>query len=124
MPNHTLAVYPPLDGTVLTPNLLDFNIDHNAELTAFVFSDSPGSVTKISYLEYGRAAHRVGHAVRPGRTGLEGQVVAVIANLDTLLYAALVAGLIRAGIVVCFRCLTPAKPCLYFCFAARPDLTA
>ncbi|KAF7968306.1 hypothetical protein HWV62_2396 [Athelia sp. TMB] len=99
MLNHNLAVYPPLNGTVLAPNLVDFNIDHNAELTAFVFSDSPGSVTKISYLEYGRAAHRVGHLVRPGRTGPEGQVVAVIANLDTLLYAALVAGMIRAGIV-------------------------
>lgn len=100
MPNHTSAVYPPLNGTVLAPELVDFNIEHNATLPAFVFSNAAGLVTSISYLEYGRAVHRVGHTIRPGRAGPEGQVFAVIANLDTLLYAALVAGLMRAGLVV------------------------
>ncbi|KZP33662.1 acetyl-CoA synthetase-like protein [Athelia psychrophila] len=99
MPNKTATVYPPLDGTILLPDLVDFNLEHNADLTAFVYSDAPGSLTKISYLEYGRAAHRVGHVIRPGRAGPESKVVALVANLDTLLYAALVVGMIRAGVV-------------------------
>ncbi|KZP33250.1 putative nonribosomal peptide synthetase [Athelia psychrophila] len=99
MSNKPAAVYPPLDGTILLPDLVDFNLEHNPDLPAFVYSDAPGSLTKISYLEYGRAAHRVGHVFRPGRAGPEGKVVALIANLDTLLYAALVVGMIRAGVV-------------------------
>jgi hypothetical protein len=38
--------------------------------------------------------------VRPNRAGLEGEIVALIANTDTILYLALVAGMVRAGVVV------------------------
>jgi hypothetical protein len=38
--------------------------------------------------------------VRPNRAGPEGEIVALIANTDTVLYQALVAGMVRAGVVV------------------------
>jgi hypothetical protein len=94
-------VYPPLNGTVLLPDLPDFNLQHNAALPAYVYSSMPGFVTEISFLEFGRACHRVAHAVRPNRAGPEGKVVALIANTDTILYQAIVAGMVRAGVVVC-----------------------
>lgn len=93
-------VYPPLDGTVLLSDLPDFNLQHNPTLPAFVYSDIPESITEISFLEFARACHRVAHAIRPNRTGLEGEVVALIANTDTILYLALIAGMVRAGVVV------------------------
>lgn len=64
------------------------------------YSEGPGSLTEISFLEFGQAAHCASHLLRPGRAGSDGAVVAIIANIDTLLYQAIVAGLMRAGLVV------------------------
>jgi len=50
-----------------------------------------------SFLEFGRACHRVAQAVRPNRAGPEGKIVALIANTDTILYQALIAGMVRVG---------------------------
>jgi acyl-CoA synthetase (AMP-forming)/AMP-acid ligase II len=100
MTTQPLPVYPPLDGTVLLPDLPDFNLQHNPTLPAFVYSLAPNSNTQISFLEFARACHRVAHAVRPNRAGPEGEIVGLIANTDTILYLALVAGMVRAGVVV------------------------
>lgn len=100
MSSQVSPVYPALDGSVLLSDLPDFNIQHNPTLSAYVYSEMPGSTTEISYLEFGRACHRVAHAVRPNRAGREGEVVAIMANTDTLLYLALVVGIVRAGAVV------------------------
>lgn len=94
------AVYPTLDGSVLLADLPDFNLRHNGTLTAYTYSESPGSMTSISFLEFARASHRVAHAVRPEPAVCNGEIVAVIANTDTLLYSTLMAGMVRAGIVV------------------------
>ncbi|KZP19605.1 acetyl-CoA synthetase-like protein [Athelia psychrophila] len=93
------ATYPPLDGSVLLPSLADFNLQHNASLPAFVYSKDMGSLVEISFLEFGRAAHRAAHIIRPENEGSKGEVVAVIANMDLLLYEAIFAGLMRAGLV-------------------------
>jgi len=100
MTTQPLPVYPPLDGTVLLSDLPDFNLQHNPTLPAFVYSSIPNSITQISFLEYARACHRVAHVVRPNCAGPEGEIVALIANTDTILYQALVAGMVRAGVVV------------------------
>ena len=51
--------------------------------------------------EYARATHRIAHLFRPGRAGADDEVVvAGLAHCDTLLYLALLPGLVRAGIVV------------------------
>lgn len=96
----TVPVYPPLDGSVLLSDLPDFNLKHNALLPAFVYSSAPGSITEISQLEFAHACHRVAHSLRPLRNGPEGEVVAIIANTDILLYQALIAGVVQGGLVV------------------------
>ncbi|KZP19238.1 acetyl-CoA synthetase-like protein [Athelia psychrophila] len=99
MPTQPSAVYPPLDGSVLLPSLADFNLQHNASLPAFVYSEAVGSLTEISFLEFGRAAHRAAHLLRPEHGGSKGEVVAIIIDVDKLLYAAIFAGLMRAELV-------------------------
>ncbi|KAH7890598.1 acetyl-CoA synthetase-like protein [Phlebopus sp. FC_14] len=92
---------PPLDGSLLFADLINWHIDRNNSFPMFVYPNEsvPGSTTSITFLEFGRAAHRVAHALRPGRHGPEGQVVILIANTDTLLHQAVVAGMSIAGLV-------------------------
>lgn len=94
------VVYPPLDGSVQPAFLADFNLEHNPRRTLYAYSDGQQSPTKISFLEFGHAVHRASHLLRPGCGGSDGAVVAVIANTDIMLYQAVVAGLMRAGLVV------------------------
>ncbi|KZP21519.1 acetyl-CoA synthetase-like protein [Athelia psychrophila] len=93
------TVYPPMDGTVRPAALVDFHLEYNPTHKAYVYSEAPGSLVEISFLEFGRAVHRAGHLLRPKRSGPENEVVAVIANVDVLLYQTLVAGMMRAGLV-------------------------
>ena len=73
----------------------------NASLFGVHNSESLGAFTSISFLELARAAHRAGHLTRSSQPpGLHNEVVAIIANLDTLLYQTTVIGMMRAGIVV------------------------
>lgn len=91
---------PPLDGSLLFPDIIDFHMRRNASLPIYVFPDEQtGTLTSISYREFGRATHRIAHALRPSRTGVEGEVTAIIVHTDTLLYTTLIAGLMIAGIV-------------------------
>ncbi|KZP16286.1 putative aminoadipate reductase [Athelia psychrophila] len=92
-------VYPPMDGTVRPACLVDFHLEHNPTRPAYVYSEGPGSLVEISFLEFGRAAHRAAHLLRPAKSGPENEVVAFIANVDVLLYQTLVAGMLRAGLV-------------------------
>ncbi|RDB20302.1 Non-canonical non-ribosomal peptide synthetase FUB8 [Hypsizygus marmoreus] len=94
-------IFPPLEKNLTIPEAIDFNLQHNAGQPFFTFSDQETSegVTVITHLEFGRAAHRIAHMLRPGRSGSDGQVVAFIALADTILYQAITAGLIVAGLV-------------------------
>ncbi|KAF8878948.1 putative aminoadipate reductase [Infundibulicybe gibba] len=94
-------VFPPLDGSVTIPEVIDFNATHNADSPIFAYSkdDSPSETTEISYLEFSRACHRVAHVLRPGRSGDEGEVVALVALTDTVQYQALTIGMTKAGLV-------------------------
>jgi acyl-coenzyme A synthetase/AMP-(fatty) acid ligase len=65
-------------------------------------SSKTGAVESVSWLEFGRAIHRVAHAVRPERIGHDGDIVGIIVNTDTLLYVAVHLGLMKAGLVVSF----------------------
>ena len=102
-------VFPPTDCSVTLPETIDFHVKHNPSHPVFVFSeDGKADVTNITYLEFGRATDRVAHHVRPGRAGPDGEVVAVVALSDTLLYHAITLGIMRAGLVVSKRLY----PCL------------
>ena len=98
----TALNFPPLDHSLLFPDLVNFHMEKNPIFPIFVYANEniPDKLTEISFLEFGRAAHRVAHALRPSRKGSDGEVVIVIANTDTILHHAVVTGLSIAGWVV------------------------
>lgn len=99
----SVPVLPPLDCSLLFSELVNFHMQNNPTLPMFVYADDKASdhhVTEITFLEFGRAAHRIAHTLRPRRDGDEGQVVMLIANCDTILSHAVVAGMIISGLVV------------------------
>ncbi|KAJ7487932.1 hypothetical protein FB451DRAFT_1225962 [Mycena latifolia] len=61
--------------------------------------DLSDAIVSITNLEFACAANRVAQALRPNREGADGQVVAIIALADTLLYQALLVGLITANLI-------------------------
>lgn len=92
---------PPTFGTVTLPECVDFHTTHNPNETIYIFNEDGNSeITRISYLEYGRACDRIAHYIRPGRQGPDNDVVAIVALSDTLLYHAASVGVIRAGLRV------------------------
>ncbi|KAG5723416.1 L-aminoadipate-semialdehyde dehydrogenase large subunit [Termitomyces sp. T112] len=93
-------VFPSTHDDFLFPDAIEFNMKNNADQPFFIFSDpNNDGIQSITHLEFGRAAHRVAHLLRPSSTGQDGEVVAVMAHTDTILYQAIVAGLIIAGFV-------------------------
>ena len=99
--HHPCSVnYPPLDGSLFLPELLEFNAQHNSDVTFFVY-DIPESdhLVSISHLDFYQACHRAAQQIRSGRAG-DKEVVALIANSDTLLYQTMFMGIMLAGLVV------------------------
>ncbi|KAG6859380.1 hypothetical protein C0995_009114 [Termitomyces sp. Mi166 len=78
-------VLPPVEGLFI-PDAIDFNIKNNPEQPFFTFADpkAPTGLQVITHLEFGRAAHRVAHALRPNRAGEDGQVVAIFRILCSI----------------------------------------
>ena len=74
----------------------------------YVYAEDHGT-TEISLLEFGRAAHRIAHVLRPGRKGDGRQVVMIIANCDTILYQAIHVALCVAGLTVSGSSRCPEK---------------
>ncbi|KAF7289315.1 General substrate transporter [Mycena indigotica] len=75
--------------------IVDDSMNMNPSGSVFVYTQSDQLVT-INHLEYGRATHRAAHLLRPGNVGKDGDVVAIIALSDTILWQAVIVGLIRA----------------------------
>ena len=99
----SLPVSLPLNRSLLFHEQVNFHMENNPTLPMFVYADDQASdhhTTEISFLEFGRAAHRIAHALRPKRAGNEGQVVMLIANCDTILFHTVVAGMFMSGLVV------------------------
>ena len=96
-------VFPPIDGSITIPEVLDFHWEHNAELPSFIFSrDGSDELSEISYTEFGRACDRAAYALRPQPSGEERPVVALIALADTITYQAITIGMMRARLIVCY----------------------
>lgn len=98
-PNDRGVNYPPLDGSLLLSELLEFNARHNPDVTFYIY-DKPGSndLVSISHLDFFQACHRAAHEIV--RTGADKEVVALIGNSDTLLYQTVFMGMIFAGLIV------------------------
>ena len=92
--------FPPLDGSIpVLPGFVDFQAEHNPDRPWAIFP-SGDHVESISFKQFSDATHRAARAFRPGGSLAKGEVVAVIALCDSMLYIALVTGLVRAGYVV------------------------
>lgn len=95
--------WPPLDGSLtVIPGFLDFHAERHPERAWALFPSrtDPTQAESISFGEFAKASHRFAHLVRPGRAGKDGEVVTLLIHCDTILYLAVLTGLIRAGIVV------------------------
>ncbi|KIK92302.1 hypothetical protein PAXRUDRAFT_147631 [Paxillus rubicundulus Ve08.2h10] len=97
----TTLELPPLDCSLLFPDLINFHMERNPTFPMFMYPNEmvTGATTEISFLEFGRAAHRIAHTLRPSCQDPDGQVVMIIANTDSLLHHAVVAGISIAGLV-------------------------
>jgi acyl-coenzyme A synthetase/AMP-(fatty) acid ligase len=105
---------PPLDCSLNLREIIDSHIDHRNRSAAYSFADEDGHITEISHFEFARAAHRVAHLLRPQRRGTEGEVVAIVALTDVLIYQTIVAGCITAGLIVRLPLLTLTKSFNHF----------
>ncbi|KAJ7063875.1 putative aminoadipate reductase [Mycena amicta] len=95
---------PPLDGSLNISEAFDFHLAHRNLTPIYSFAagnedDGTLTLTDVSHFEFARATHRVAHLLRPIRTGAEGEVVAILAFADTLLYLTLFAACSKAGLV-------------------------
>lgn len=97
------AVRPPLDRSLITlVDFIDFNAENNGDLpwVHYLTTSPAADVATLTFGDFAAASHRLAHTFRPGREGRDGQVVAVLMHTDTVLYLAVLAGLLRAGFVV------------------------
>lgn len=108
MYTHSLSIMipaqlPPADGSItVVPGFVDFHAEHNPERAWAMFPSpkSPSEASTLSFGEFAKATHRVAHHVRPNREGAEREVVAIFVHTDAVLYMPLLAGVMRAGIIV------------------------
>ena len=100
---------PSLDGSLrVIPDMVDFHALHNPDRPWAIFPSPSGTETiAITFKEFADATHRIAHALRPLPTLPAEQadvrkpdVVAILALCDTILYTVLLAGMVRAGLVV------------------------
>ncbi|KAF7343921.1 General substrate transporter [Mycena venus] len=95
------CAYPSATTPMLIPEVIAWNAENHPADPCYLFAptDPSAPVVTVTQLEFSRATQRVAHFLRPNREGPDGEVVAVIALSDTLLYLAILAGLITANCV-------------------------
>jgi acyl-CoA synthetase (AMP-forming)/AMP-acid ligase II len=106
MNSHSIAhISAEFTGTATLPEIIDYHAAHNPEHHFAVFprSDDPSAPTHVSFLEFARGAQRFARAVCPAAPVSRGEVVALVANADSILYATALAGFVRAGLTVSIR---------------------
>ncbi|KAJ7181546.1 hypothetical protein C8R43DRAFT_1101377 [Mycena crocata] len=76
------------------------NVTKNPTKPFYIYADADMSeIVTITHLEFGRATHRAANILRPNGQGPEGQVVAVLALVDTISFHAILAGLLTANLI-------------------------
>ncbi|KAJ6480154.1 putative aminoadipate reductase [Mycena sanguinolenta] len=83
------------------PDIIAWNAANYPTAPCYLFApiDPSAPVVNVTHLEFSRASQRAAHLLRPNRAGPDGEVVAIIALSDTLLYLAIIAGLMTANCV-------------------------
>ncbi|KAJ7698943.1 hypothetical protein B0H17DRAFT_1167813 [Mycena rosella] len=93
----TMAIFP--SATLTLPEVLDFRMEHTPDNPMYVYSvEGDAKTATISYLEFGRASHRVARALWPDNAASQ-RAVAIIGVANTILYQAIVMGMMVAGAV-------------------------
>ncbi|KAJ7845316.1 putative aminoadipate reductase [Mycena leptocephala] len=82
-------------------DVVAFNAQTNPQAPLYVYARPAPSaeVVTITHLEFARATHRAAQILRPNREGSDGEVVAIIALSDNVLYQAVVVGLVTAHLI-------------------------
>ncbi|KAF9064552.1 hypothetical protein BDP27DRAFT_1405295 [Rhodocollybia butyracea] len=105
---------PSLNQSTTIPQLLRFHHERKSDQPLYIFAEEgEHQVTTVQYLEFVRASHRAAHLIRPNRSGSNRQVVAIMALVDTIVYTAVVAGMIEAGLISVEAELTSSRDHLY-----------
>ncbi|KAF9067908.1 hypothetical protein BDP27DRAFT_1327979 [Rhodocollybia butyracea] len=92
-------IHPSLSQFITIPQLFRFHYKNNPEETIYFYAeDEKDEPTKIKYLEFVRASHRAAHLLFPRHSG-SAEVVGVVALCDTVVYSAVIAGIMEAGMV-------------------------
>ncbi|KAF8217447.1 hypothetical protein K438DRAFT_1656334 [Mycena galopus ATCC 62051] len=82
------------------PTLVARNLDKIPSDPFYIYADlESNEIVTITHLEFGRATHRAAHVLRPNREGQDGKVVAILAESDTMLYHAILVGLMTANFI-------------------------
>lgn len=92
---------PPIEDIAI-PEAVISNMQHNPQVPPFYTYYTSNEVEElhvITHLEFGQA-HRAAGALFPNAKGHDGQVVAIIALVDSMLYQTILTGLIIAGFIV------------------------
>ncbi|KAJ7754149.1 hypothetical protein DFH07DRAFT_743950, partial [Mycena maculata] len=88
----------PSPGTI--PDLVAQNLKSIPSDPFYIYADLECSeIVTITHLEFGRATHRAAHLLRPNREGRDGEVIVILAESDTILYHAILVGLMTANFV-------------------------
>ncbi|KAJ7673364.1 hypothetical protein B0H17DRAFT_1083222 [Mycena rosella] len=86
--------------TMLIPDAVALNSETNPSGPFYIYAEPESSeIVTITHLEFGRASQRAANLLRPNRQGPDGQVVALIALSDSVLYPATMVGLITANCI-------------------------
>jgi acyl-CoA synthetase (AMP-forming)/AMP-acid ligase II len=82
--------------------LIDYYAEHNPDHSFNVFPGAADgdALSRISFLEFGRAAQRFARAIYPDAPVKKREVVGLLVNADSIMWTAALAGLIRAGVTV------------------------
>ena len=101
-PVRSSPLFPPLDGSIpALPGFVDFHVKHNPTREwVRLAPDGDSPARSLTFTELADATHRVARAFRPDGARTQGEVIAILIHCDTVLYLALIIGLVRAGFVV------------------------
>ncbi|KAF7373859.1 General substrate transporter [Mycena sanguinolenta] len=95
--------YPWATAPMHAPDIIAWNAENYPTAPCYLFApiDPSAPAVNVTHLEFSRASQRAAHLLRPNRAGPDDEVVAIIALSDTLVYLAIIAGLMTANCVVC-----------------------
>ncbi|KAF7358663.1 Non-canonical non-ribosomal peptide synthetase FUB8 [Mycena sanguinolenta] len=93
-----LSSHPKFDMNI--PQVVAHNCEVNSSGSFYIYAEpSSGELVTITQLEFGRATHRAARLVQHHSESSDGQVVAIIALSDTVLYHAVLVGLMTAKLI-------------------------